>query len=173
MESAKSWLRSTFLYVRLKHNPAHYKLEQKGEPKDINRSLEEICEKNLNLLSESSLIFNKESGLRCSELGDAMARYYIKFGTMQMILALEGKARVPEVVSKLLSSKIYCLTYIYIQLLVLSQSEEFKDIRFRGGERGLYKELNKIVKYPIKTDLSNASHKTFLLIQVGSPVGSF
>lgn len=111
MESAKSWLRSTFLYVRLNRNPTHYKLEQRGGSNDINRSLEEICEKNLNLLDESGLILTKDSGLRCSELGDAMARYYVKFGTMQTILALEEKAKVPEVVCKPAPSKRYLLAY--------------------------------------------------------------
>lgn len=100
MESAKSWLRSTFLYVRLRSNPGHYKFDQGGRSNDINRSLEEICDKNLNLLDSSGLILNNGSGLRCSELGDAMARYYIKFGTMKTILDLEEKAKVPEVVSK-------------------------------------------------------------------------
>lgn len=100
VESAKSWLRSTFLYVRLKCNPGHYKLDQGSRSNDINRSLEEICDKNLNLLGGSGLVLNNESGLRCSELGDAMARYYIKFGTMQTILGLREKAKLPEVVSK-------------------------------------------------------------------------
>ncbi|KAI5841329.1 Sec63 Brl domain-containing protein [Morchella snyderi] len=147
VESAKTWLRSTFLYVRLKRNPGHYKFDQLGGPEDADRDLEDICEKNIDLLHQAGLLSKDEARLRCSELGDAMARYYIKFVTMQTILELEKKAGLPEV------------------LLVLSQAQEFRDIRFRSGEKGLFKELNKLIKYPLNGELINASHKAYILIQ--------
>ncbi|KAH0612070.1 uncharacterized protein H6S33_010122 [Morchella sextelata] len=147
VESAKTWLRSTFLYVRLKRNPTHYKFDQHGGSEDADRDLEEICEKNIDLLHQAGLLLKHEARLKCSELGDAMARYYIKFVTMQTILELEKKAGLPEV------------------LLILSQAQEFRDIRFRSGEKGLFKELNKLVKYPLNGELTNASHKAYILIQ--------
>jgi len=51
---------------------------------------------------------------------------------------------------------------------VLSQAEEFKEVRLRAGEKGLYKELNKDlgIKFPIKEDISSAAHKVAILIQV-------
>lgn len=100
VESAKTWLRSTFLYVRLKRNPAYYKFDQHGGPEDADRGLEEICEKNIDLLHQAGLLLKHEARLKCSELGDAMARYYIRFVTMQTILELEKKAGLPEVVRR-------------------------------------------------------------------------
>lgn len=49
----------------------------------------------------------------------------------------------------------------------LSQADEFKDLRFRAGEKSLYKELNRAaaIRYPIKVDLALAAHKTSLVIQ--------
>lgn len=147
IDSAKTWLRSTFLYVRLKRNPAHYKFDQRRGPESTDKDLGEICETNIDLLHQAGLVLKHESRLKCSELGNAMTRYYIKFMTMQTILGLEEKASVSHV------------------LFVLSQSQEFKDVRFRSGEKGLYKELNKLVKYPLKEELLSAFHKAYILIQ--------
>lgn len=54
------------------------------------------------------------------------------------------------------------------KLVALSSAEEFKEIRFRSGEKGLYKELNKSpgMRFPVKGNLWNSSHKVQLVIQV-------
>ena len=36
---------------------------------------------------------------RCTEFGDAMARYYVKFETMKVLLSLEPKSKLSEIVS--------------------------------------------------------------------------
>lgn len=63
----------------------------------------------------------------------------------------------------------------YIQLRVLSESDEFLDLRFRNGEKSLYKEINKDngLKYPIKEELSTPAHKVFIIIQVGNMINSY
>jgi len=55
-----------------------------------------------------------------------------------------------------------------LKLVVLSSAEEFREIRFRSGEKGLYKELNKSpgMRFPVKGNLWNSSHKVQLVIQV-------
>ncbi|CAZ81545.1 unnamed protein product [Tuber melanosporum] len=148
-ESAKRWLRSTFLYVRLKKDPSHYGITGKGGIQDIEERLEEICERNIKLLTEEGLVLTGGGRLRCSELGLAMARYYVKFGSMKTILHLQERAGLSDV------------------LVALSSAEEFKEIRFRSGEKGLYKELNKSpgMRFPVKGDLWNSSHKVQLVIQ--------
>lgn len=50
----------------------------------------------------------------------------------------------------------------------MAQAAEFKDaIRFKSGEKSLYKEINKDVgiKFPIKVDIALPAHKVSLLIQ--------
>lgn len=50
----------------------------------------------------------------------------------------------------------------------MAQASEFKDaIRFKSGEKSLYKEINKDVgiKFPIKVDIALPAHKVSLLVQ--------
>ena len=97
-ESAKRWLRSTFLYVRLKKNPSHYGIAGERGIQDIEERLEEICERNIKLLTEEGLVLVDGGRLRCSEQGLAMARYYVKFGSMKTILQLQERAGLSDVV---------------------------------------------------------------------------
>ena len=50
---------------------------------------------------------------------------------------------------------------------MLSQADEYREIRLKAAERSLYKEINKAngIKYPIKVDLALPAHKRSLLIQ--------
>lgn len=54
-----------------------------------------------------------------------------------------------------------------MQLSALAQASEFKEVRFRSGEKPLYKELNKspFIKFSIPVDLSIPAHKVSLIIQ--------
>jgi ATP-dependent DNA helicase HFM1/MER3 len=98
--SARRWLGSTFLFVRLRRNPNHYKLNQNDNARcqDENEFLEQICDKGLRLLESIDLI-SGEGKLKCTEFGDAMARYCVKFETMKIILSLPPKAKISEIVS--------------------------------------------------------------------------
>jgi ATP-dependent DNA helicase HFM1/MER3 len=53
------------------------------------------------------------------------------------------------------------------KLSALSQASEFKDIRFRSGEKSLYKSINQSpsIRFPIPVNLSLPPHKVSLLIQ--------
>lgn len=53
------------------------------------------------------------------------------------------------------------------QLEVIVQGEEFREVRFKAGEKPLYREINKDpgVRFPIKVDVSQSCHKISLLIQ--------
>ena len=99
--SAKRWLAGTFLHVRLKKNPVHYKLKEDVQMEDTDSCLEQICTKDINLLQENGII--AESGrLRCTGYGEAMARYYVRFETMQIFMSLPPKAKMSEMVSSLI-----------------------------------------------------------------------
>lgn len=50
---------------------------------------------------------------------------------------------------------------------IIGQAEELKDFKFRSGEKGAYKELNKssAIRFPIPVNLDLPAHKVSLLIQ--------
>ncbi|KAK4545902.1 hypothetical protein LTR36_002466 [Oleoguttula mirabilis] len=146
--SAKKWLTGTFLYVRLKENPDHYKLDGDAPGRNLDERLDNICSRGIARLEKTDLVRSTPK-LHCTEFGDAMARYYLQFDTMRVILALPTKAKVSEILS------------------AISQAAEFKDVRFRAGEKPAYKELNKngSIKFPIPVNLDAPAHKVSLIIQ--------
>lgn len=146
--SAKKWLTGTFLFVRLKDNPDHYKLDGDASGGNLEERLEVICDKGIALLEENDLV-TATPKLHCTEFGNAMSRYYVQFDTMKLIMALPTGARVSEILS------------------TISQAAEFKDIRFRSGEKPIFKDLNKnnSIKFPIPVNLDLPAHKVSLIIQ--------
>ena len=98
LPSAKRWLAGTFLYVRVQQNPAHYKLDGNAAGKSLEEGLGQICDRDIKLLQDVQLVC-PEQKLRCTEFGDAMNRYYIKFVTMKALLGLPPRAKMSEIVS--------------------------------------------------------------------------
>ena len=96
LEMAARWLAGTFLFVRLRRNPTYYKLKEGASEKDEDELLRQICEKDIKLLRESGLV--EMNRLRATQFGEAMARYYIRFETMKILLALGPGAAIPEIV---------------------------------------------------------------------------
>ena len=86
--------------VRLAKNPEHYKLEADSPMYNLEDRIERICKRDLQLLREHDLISrdNNNSKIKCTEFGDAMARYYAKFETMKLILNLESRSKMSEIV---------------------------------------------------------------------------
>ncbi|KAJ6090230.1 hypothetical protein N7486_009045 [Penicillium sp. IBT 16267x] len=147
VETATKWLAGTFLFVRLRRNPTHYKLKEGATQEDEDELLRQICEKDIHLLQECDLV--ETESLRSTQYGDAMARYYIRFETMKILLSLKEKATLSQILDAII------------------QAEEFREIRFKAGEKSLYKEINRDqeIRYPIKVDISLPAHKISLLLQ--------
>ncbi|KAL9582942.1 MAG: hypothetical protein Q9212_003008 [Teloschistes hypoglaucus] len=143
--TAKRWLAGTFLYVRLGQNPAHYKLDGDATNLNLDTRIERICQRDIALLLEAELITEAGDRIKCTELGDAMARYYVNFETMKGLLSLEPRSKMSDIVS----------------------AEEFRDVRYRAMEKKLLKGLNGAngTKYPIKVDIALSQHKRSLIIQ--------
>lgn len=100
VKSAVKWLAGTFLFVRLRRNPTHYNLKEGANQEDEDELLRRICEKDINLLRECELV--EAECLRSTQFGEAMARYYIRFETMKVLLSLKPKATLSETVSFLI-----------------------------------------------------------------------
>lgn len=146
--SAKKWLSGTFLYVRLKDNPEHYKIGDDVDGSNLDERLENICRRAVSRLEQYDLVRGSVK-LECTEFGDAMARYCLQFDTMKNCLALPPKAKMSEILS------------------AISQAAEFQDIRFRAGEKFVYKALNKngSIKFPIPVNVELPAQKISLTIQ--------
>ncbi|KAF2460578.1 Sec63 Brl domain-containing protein [Lineolata rhizophorae] len=147
--SAKKWLGGTFLAVRLKQNPGHYKIEEDDRRYcDLDNRLEHISSRSISKLQELGLVAHGPR-LHATEYGDAMARYYVQFETMKNILTLPLKSKISDI------------------LCCIALAAEFKDLRFRSGEKTIYKNVNKSpqIRFPIPVDLAKPEHKTSLIIQ--------
>ncbi|KAF2830323.1 hypothetical protein CC86DRAFT_284183 [Ophiobolus disseminans] len=146
--SARKWLTGTFLYVRLQQNPNHYKLEGARSGQNIEEQVDDICFRDIALLREHSLVSGEEY-FRCTEFGHAMARYYIHFNTMRVFMGIQSKATPSEILS------------------AIAQASEFSKLRFRAGEKPLYKLLNKSasIRFSIPVNLDLPAHKVSLIIQ--------
>ncbi|CAL5874362.1 uncharacterized protein PFLUO_LOCUS8658 [Penicillium psychrofluorescens] len=147
VDSAVKWLAGTFLFIRLRRNPTHYKLKEGANQDDEDEMLRQICEKDIKLLQESGLV--ESDVLRSTRFGEAMARYYIRFETMKTLLSLKPQATISQT------------------LTVTSQAEEFRELRLKAGEKSLYREINNDpgIRYPIKVDIALPCHKISLLLQ--------
>jgi ATP-dependent DNA helicase HFM1/MER3 len=99
--SARKWLKSTFLYVRLQQNPDYYKLDGSRHGQSIEDQVEDICYRDITLLRETNLVCGQEH-FACTEFGHAMARYYIHFETMKVFMGLGAKSTPSEIVGHML-----------------------------------------------------------------------
>jgi ATP-dependent DNA helicase HFM1/MER3 len=97
LESAKKWLTSTFLYIRLQANPNHYKLDDRISESNIDARLENICCRDLDLLRESEMVAG-DTRLESTAYGEAMARCCVRFETAKGFLALPKNATISEMV---------------------------------------------------------------------------
>ncbi|RAR07973.1 atp-dependent dna helicase mer3 [Stemphylium lycopersici] len=148
LQSARKWLKGTFLFVRLQQNPEYYKLEGARSGQSIKEQIDDICFRDINLLRESNLIAGEEY-FRCTEFGHAMARYYVHFETMKVFMGLKAKCSPSEILS------------------AIAQANEYSTIRFRQGEKPFYNILNRSpsIRWSIPVSLDLPAHKVSLIIQ--------
>lgn len=100
--TAKRWLVGTFLYVRLGLNPEYYKLHDEAVARNLDDKIERICKRDLKLLEDTRLVSSGDR-LKATEFGDAMARYYVQFETMQVFMRLQPRSKMSDIVSSISS----------------------------------------------------------------------
>jgi ATP-dependent DNA helicase HFM1/MER3 len=159
------WLKSTFLYIRMKKNPNYYQLEKILTQNKLELKLKgilyyhlEICLTQINELERASLITMDIEGFSFSsnELGKSMARYYSKikfnqvaFETMKILNEINKDSNMEDI------------------LILLSKSKEFNEINIRSGDKKCLNTINKDknIRFPLKNKLKDNNEKIFLLIQ--------
>ncbi|KAK9467138.1 Sec63 Brl domain-containing protein [Lipomyces arxii] len=158
-KSAKDWLRSTFLYVRIQKNPTHYKIAGPSPMRSIEDFLDRLCTETVILLSESKIIEqSNNSELHSTPFGKCMALFYIQFETMKVFMESPERMSMSAILD------------------LLSRAGEFKDIRFKAGEKKFFKEINAgfNVRFAFKpSEISECHHKVNLIIQFILAHGEF
>ncbi|KAJ4414108.1 ATP-dependent DNA helicase MER3 [Neurospora sp. IMI 360204] len=150
LSSAKLWLGGTFLSVRLRRNPDHYRLTGDiSNPSQIDDKLEEICERDIKLLQSTQLV-TADAKFKCTEYGRAMSKYMVEFETMKLILKIPRAAGIDALIT------------------ALAEAVEFKEFRIKPAERTLFREINKnpLIMYPVKEQVQHTQHKISLMVQV-------
>ena len=150
---AIDWLKSSFFFVRVLKNPAHYKFPAEDGRSKTEGRLQDLCVRNLNALAQIRLIDMSETQeLRATKAGALMARFYIAFQTMKNFSEISGDEELSRV------------------LEILCQSREFEDVQLRRNEKAVLNALNAdkkkaTVRFPIKGKIKDKQGKTNVLIQ--------
>ncbi|XP_068236442.1 probable ATP-dependent DNA helicase HFM1 [Palaemon carinicauda] len=148
---AVEWLRSTFFYVRVQHNPRHYGLPLNMKPSQLESKLQELCTREINGLARAGLIELDEMDVKPTTPGKLMARFCVSFNTMKTFLQLRGDESLKELVE------------------ILSSCREFNEVKVRMSEKRVLNELNKSagssIRFPIAGKIKTREQKINCLIQ--------
>eukprot|EP00898_Chlorokybus_atmophyticus_P002457 jgi/Chlat1/3211/Chrsp22S03497 len=161
--AAIGWLKSSFLYVRIKKNSKHYQIKDDLTPAQLEHRLKEMTLKCLNDLAACGMILMDEDGFAFSpcEPGRLMARYYLSLRTMRIFVNAKPGSTLPDI------------------LTMLSLAEEFSWIRLRRHEKKVLNVINQDtsgrIKYPVvegaaskpKKRLQTGPEKVVVLINEG------
>ncbi|KAI5966207.1 HFM1 [Candida pseudojiufengensis] len=138
IEDALSWLKTTYLYVRLLLNPSYYKLGFNNN----DESLMEFCKTHTDALEHEQLMEN----FKCTAFGFSMIMHYITFNTMKAAMNAGENLTISDLLD------------------LLSNASEYSEMRIKHQEKKLYKEINKspLMRYP-----SESKVKTIIQFELG------
>ena len=164
MNTALIWIKNTFMFVRMKKEPAIFGIRPqfgKKENKIIEQYLQNLIQKTFKDLSESNLIELKEDKkVSPLKLCKKMSKNYVRFETMKIIDKMMKEQNGRCIVGNQVIQQI---------IDVLSKSEEFKNIRSKIEERKTLNELNKEpiseIRFKLKGAIDSGQKKAYLLLQ--------
>ncbi|TFY75843.1 hypothetical protein EWM64_g8169 [Hericium alpestre] len=151
VDSAKEWLRNSFLYQRVQKNPGHYAIgKEKGET--WQERVDNMILHSIEGLRKSSLLAAAEDGsnnLCSTEFGDIMSKFYIRQSTMSLMVNLPEKASLRDM------------------LEMIANAEELSDLKLRDVI--LQKVYNKLrdhddIRFRLKK-IGKTGDKVFILLQ--------
>ncbi|KAF9013956.1 hypothetical protein BDQ17DRAFT_1320644 [Cyathus striatus] len=140
IDSAKAWLRSSFLFQRIRKNPNHYVLGM-DDSSTWQERIDDVISKSVENLKLTKLIEEKDGQLVTTEYGDIMSK-------MAHILGLPERSTMREI------------------LETISNVEELCDSKMRASEKAIYNQLRKHadIRFELKK-VEKTSDKVFLLLQ--------
>lgn len=142
LSSAKKWLSGTFLYVRLREHPEHYRIDDDNGESRLEERLERIASRDIDLLCESRFARRNDGDTRLlsTDFGEAMARYCVHFETAKRFLDLPPKAKMSEMVGQhdrcaSLYQPLICLSFRRSHKPKNSRKFDFEQTRNRVTKR--------------------------------------
>ncbi|KAK8068678.1 P-loop containing nucleoside triphosphate hydrolase protein [Apiospora phragmitis] len=87
LDTAKKWIDGTFLNVRMRRDPDKYIVKDGETGANADENLQQWCERDIRILQQYRLVTQGES-FKCTEYGNAMSKYMVKFETMKLLLAI-------------------------------------------------------------------------------------
>lgn len=98
LDSAISWLNSTFLCVRCRSNPSYYGLS--SEPESVDEWVRTRCIETIRSLHEMGLIETSQEGkLQNTAYGQTASRLYVRLSSVANIVTMKYQAELEVVVS--------------------------------------------------------------------------
>ena len=149
---AISWLKSTFLFVRIKIEPSYYKFKSCSKENAVleaENRLEAIFESCLDNLKQYSIVKYNGDKLTPSAYSMIMAKYYLKFETVCKFITVKPNITEPEFFD------LFC------------SAAEFGEVRYRQDKVVLNSlACNNAIKFGVKKRVSERYEKVSVLIQV-------
>jgi len=162
--SACSWLRSTYLHVRMRRDPAQYGLPAHANSAQLESEIRKLVMKSMDELVQFGLcsVDRDGLGLHGEVPGRLMMRYYIRFETMKLIQDAPRRQSAADL------------------LMIITQSQELSNVHLRQAEKKQIKQLNAEaaertpgrIRYPVLEKngkpakvIRGGSQKLFLLVQ--------
>ncbi|TFK30070.1 P-loop containing nucleoside triphosphate hydrolase protein [Coprinopsis marcescibilis] len=152
MDTAKTWLRQSFLFQRLRQNPSYYALGDDDAQVTWQERIDNVVSKSVNQLKKNQLVQCKtgteHDSLISTEYGEIMSKFYIRQNTMVDILTSSKNASLRDL------------------LELISKAEEFTDSKPRASEKSICNILRKHrdIRFEVKK-VDSAADKVFVLVQ--------
>uniref|UniRef100_K3YZG7 DNA 3'-5' helicase n=1 Tax=Setaria italica TaxID=4555 RepID=K3YZG7_SETIT len=123
---AIEWIKCSYLYIRIKKNPENYGVKR-GTPRDLlEKQIQGICVEKIHELVEYGLILTDEYAflLQPLEPGKLMAKFYLKFDTMKLIVKASACCSLEDL------------------LHIICHSAEITWIQLRRNEKKVLNDIN-------------------------------
>ena len=153
VEQASDWIKSTYLFMRLRRNPRHYGLSERITDAELEQRLHDLCSTALDSMTRIGLVLRSSNGsVGGTGLGRLMSRYYLAYSTMELLTSVAESVNMSEL------------------LEVICRSRELSDAVLRTTEKKTLNHLNRnkernTVRFQLPGKIKNKEMKVNILLQ--------
>lgn len=140
---ALTWLKASFLWVRMRASPTLHGLPPGATAADADAAGTSLLLSTCRALGASRCVATDADAFGLSPLppGTAMIRDHVRFGTMQRAAAAPAHLSLPDA------------------LLLLCSADEFGTVVLRREDKAVLKPLQPVVRYPLMDPATNKQLK--------------
>ncbi|TID31396.1 hypothetical protein CANINC_000025 [Pichia inconspicua] len=152
LDSAYTWIQSTFFYQRYLQNPTAYAkvFTKANSSHSLDVQIKMFLKDLIDELIHEQIIEDHNGTLKCTVYGQALSKSYVLYETIKQMIRAKPRLSLKEVLD------------------LVSNSKEFAALRIRHNQKRLYKEINEnplILQSIEPTRLETYSAKASLIIQ--------